>query len=513
MSGQLVGWLGATVASLAAAALLGWFVDASGAVAALVGGLLPAATAAAAVWALGGARQRQDKAMAEALAALAADRAPDAGELPPELAAAVAGLAEAMRTTRGFLSGITKGLPIPYLLVDPKERTLFTNQATLDMLEIDGAPERQLGRTLAEVFYNDPGRPTAVGKAMNHGQVFNNLEVTITGHKGGRRDVLANVFALRDTAGAVIGGLCLYLDMTELKAKEAAICQQNDQTAELARRAGGLASDLADAARVLAEQVSQASRAADDQKNRMGQVAASVTSLGHGARDIAGTAGEAGNVAQKTRDQAAGAADTMAKVLAGMNELSGKAVALGSHMDTLSTQATEVGGILGVISDIADQTNLLALNAAIEAARAGESGRGFAVVADEVRKLAEKTMAATREVDRNVTAIRQSAETNRQATGEAVSLVGQTAAIAGEAGSALNAILALADETSRHVRAIADTAAGQTNAGEAAARAGEDIAQAVSDTSQAMAESALAVEELSRVADDLNALFVGTTRR
>ncbi|EKO37434.1 MAG: methyl-accepting chemotaxis protein (MCP), partial [Solidesulfovibrio magneticus str. Maddingley MBC34] len=128
-------------------------------------------------------------------------------------------------------------------------------------------------------------------------------------------------------------------------------------------------------------------------------------------------------------------------------------------------------------------------------------------------KLAEKTMAATREVDRNVTAIRQSAETNRQATGEAVALVGQAVGIAGEAGTALDAILALADETSRHVRAIADTAAGQTNAGEAAAKAGEDIAQAVSDTSQAMAESALAVEELSRVADDLNALFVGTTKR
>ena len=38
---------------------------------------------------------------------------------------------------------------------------------------------------------------------------------------------------------------------------------------------------------------------------------------------------------------------------------------------------------------------------------------GFAVVADEVRKLAEKTMAATREVERNVTGIRDSAETNR----------------------------------------------------------------------------------------------------
>ena len=507
MSGHLLWWLTAVAVSLAAAATTGWVFEAQSGLGGLLGGLLPAAVAVLAL-VLGKARQdREAAALAQALADLDAGKPADTASLPAALAQSVARLAETLRTTRGFLSGITKGLPIPYLLVDPKERVLFTNDATLRMLEIDGQPERQLGRTLAEVFYNDASRPTAVGKAMNQGQVFANLEVTISGHRGGRRDVLANVFALRDAAGETIGGLCLYLDMTELKAKEAAICQQNERTATLARRAGGLAADLADAAKILAEQVGQASRAADDQQARMGQVAEDVTRLGHAARNIADTARETDTVAAQTRDQAAGAADTMGRVLSGMTELSAKAAALGGHMDTLSAQATEVGSILGVISDIADQTNLLALNAAIEAARAGESGRGFAVVADEVRKLAEKTMAATREVERNVTAIRHSADTNRQATGEAVALVGQTAGIAGEAGAALDAILVLAQKTSAHVRTITQTAAEQTKAGDHAATAGTDIAQAVAHTSQAMAESALAVQELSRVADDLNALF------
>ena len=42
-----------------------------------------------------------------------------------------------------------------------------------------------------------------------------------------------------------------------------------------------------------------------------------------------------------------------------------------------SDLATQMGGLVDLIKDIASQTNLLALNATIEAARAGEAGRGF----------------------------------------------------------------------------------------------------------------------------------------
>ena len=403
----------------------------------------------------------------------------------------------------GLAQGILGGLPVPFLLVDEQERAVCSNMECLQMLELDGKPQDYYGQTLAQIFYNDPGRKTAVGRSIKDGEVFRNLEVAIKGHKGGTRNVLANVFALHDSDRRCIGGLCLYLDMTALKQKEQSLISKDESISQTALDANALCARLRDASARLSTTISHTTQGSEAQKVRVGEIGVSMDQMGIAVVDVAKNASSASQGADAARQQAEQGQRVVAEVITAIHGVSERTQAMQERLTELGGQVAGIAQILNVINDIADQTNLLALNAAIEAARAGDAGRGFAVVADEVRKLAEKTMTATKEVAQAIGSVQDGARRASEGMTGAVEAVNTSTTLADSAGQALHEILRISQGSADQVRNIATASEEQSASAEEISRAVDQVRTVSDQTAQDMVQATQAVEELARLADEL----------
>ncbi len=166
------------------------------------------------------------------------------------------------------------------------------------------------------------------------------------------------------------------------------VAAQAVRMVDSADRLGGIATDLHDAAAVMAE---AASHALSDVQ----AVATATEQLEAASRAIAEQVAQSASVTDTVARQAGDAA----RIVSGLAQATGR-----------------ISEVVRLVQTIAAQTKLLALNANIEAARAGDAGRGFAVVAGEVKSLARQTEEAIGTVNVQAGDIRQATD----ATGRSV---------------------------------------------------------------------------------------------
>ena len=404
-----------------------------------------------------------------------------------------------------FSQGVLRGLSIPCSIFSAEDTTLFTNQHMLDLIERGGKPEDCIGMFSGEYIWGDRNRETLSTRALRENRALK-ADLEFTTCKGNMRYVTVSSSPFRDQHGVILGTISVWMDMTEIAAKQR-VEEYSKRIVEMVALATDVAHSVSSSSIELSAQVEEASRGADIQRDRVTETFSVTTQMSASALQVAQNASIASVTASKARDQAQEGARTMERVVDSIVSVGVRANDMKVGMDNLGQQAEGIGAIINVINDIADQTNLLALNAAIEAARAGDAGRGFAVVADEVRKLAEKTMNATREVKNVISGIQKGTLANVQSVDLAAQAISETSSLADEAGVSLKSIVALVESTSSQIHSIAVVAEEQTSVTQEINQSLEDVSRISDETSAAMQESAKAVEELAVQAENLRELI------
>ena len=219
----------------------------------------------------------------------------------------------------------------------------------------------------------------------------------------------------------------------------------------------------------------------DELADHTGRALDHVNRLAQGCQELHQSAEEIGRRAETSQrlvDDASGAAQVAAR-----------------SVEELKLAIEQIQAVVALISDVAGQTNLLALNATIEAARAGAAGRGFAVVANEVKALSVETQKATSEIGTTIQRLRTTAESNIDAVGKILTLVGDIAPVFGEVSHSVRMqvettaeIGRSAGETARFVDEVAEKARRMSAEMERAAGLGSTVEKASDTMNGAVAE-------------------------
>lgn len=246
--------------------------------------------------------------------------------------------------------------------------------------------------------------------------------------------------------------------------------------------------------------VSERSRSQADSAT---EVASGMEELAVSIESVSDRAAKAGEAAQQSLALAQSGQSSIERLVSGMESLMVSADRSATTINSLVESSNSIIGIVEQINEIASQTNLLALNAAIEAARAGEAGRGFAVVADEVRKLADKTGAATHEIQAMLQTVQQRTGDASAQMLESHDRIKEGCDQVSEVSGSIRNIESQLSEIAASAQDTADALAEQRTTSAAIANLVEQIAAAASENSSASDNAVREAESVMKLSERL----------
>ncbi len=306
-------------------------------------------------------------------------------------------------------------------------------------------------------------------------------------------DLTTTATVTEDFTGAIADAINFTID--QLRAIVSSINKTSRNVSNAAEDTQATALHLAEAAEHQAQEIVGASSAINEMAITIDQVSSN--------------AAESASVADRSVALAKTGSQVVQNTIGGMDTIREQIQETSKRIKRLGESSQEIGDIVSLINDISDQTNILALNAAIQASMAGDAGRGFAVVADEVQRLAERSGAATKQIEALVKAIqsdtREAVLSMEQTTSEVV----RGARLAEDAGVALEEIESVSKNLAALIQNISNAARLQASSAGHISNTMHIIQEITSQTSAGTTATAQSIGKLAGITNDLRNSVAG----
>ncbi|AJD49998.1 methyl-accepting chemotaxis protein [Isoalcanivorax pacificus W11-5] len=306
-------------------------------------------------------------------------------------------------------------------------------------------------------------------------------------------DLTVQATVTEDFTGAIADSINYSID--QLRSLVQTINQTAVQVASAAQETQSTAMHLAEASEHQAQEIAGASAAVNEMAVSIDQVSAN--------------AAESAAVAERAVAIANKGAEVVQATIHGMDTIREQIQETSKRIKRLGESSQEIGDIVSLINDIADQTNILALNAAIQASMAGEAGRGFAVVADEVQRLAERSAAATKQIETLVKTIQTDTNEAVISMEHTTAEVVKGARLAQDAGVALEEIESVSKNLADLIQNISNAARQQAASAGHISNTMNVIQEITSQTSAGTTATARSIGNLAEMAQAMRNSVAG----
>jgi twitching motility protein PilJ len=306
-------------------------------------------------------------------------------------------------------------------------------------------------------------------------------------------DLTTTATVTEDFTGAIADAINYTID--QLRLIVSSINETSRNVSQAAEDTQATALHLAEAAEHQAQEIAGASSAVNEMAITIDQVSSN--------------AAESAAVADRSVALAKTGSQVVGNTIGGMDTIREQIQETAKRIKRLGESSQEIGDIVSLINDISDQTNILALNAAIQASMAGDAGRGFAVVADEVQRLAERSGAATKQIEALVKTIQSDTHEAVMSMEQTTAEVVRGARLAEDAGVALEEIESVSKNLASLIQNISNAARQQASSAGHISNTMNIIQEITSQTSAGTTATAQSIGKLATMTNDLRNSVAG----